>query len=297
MRRAGRAPWSTSTTPRTNCARPTRQRDQAIDLQRCLLLLPEDQRAVLLLVALEDLSYAQVAKVLGIPAGTVMSRLSRARTRLQALMDEARRRPPAARPCAASSNRLPAMNTPPPPLDDDDPNAWLAQRDALRQLHREVLDEPVPATLLAAAGAGASRAARDAAWLRWGGMAAAVLIAFGAGLDRQLQRLRATGSSARMARAVPAAREFVHAATVAHAVYAPEKRHPVEVAAAEQQHLLQWLSKRLDRPLRLPDLSAQGYTSGRRPPAAGQPGAQGTVHVRRCRRRTRDALPRQPRRR
>lgn len=64
------------------------QRDHAIDLQRCLLLLPEDQRAVLLLVALEDLSYAQVAKVLGIPAGTVMSRLSRARARLQALMDE-----------------------------------------------------------------------------------------------------------------------------------------------------------------------------------------------------------------
>ncbi|MDM0017051.1 sigma-70 family RNA polymerase sigma factor [Variovorax saccharolyticus] len=68
---------------------PDSQRDQAIDLQRCLLLLPEDQRAVLLLVALEDLSYAQVAKVLGIPAGTVMSRLSRARARLQALMDEA----------------------------------------------------------------------------------------------------------------------------------------------------------------------------------------------------------------
>ncbi|MDM0103621.1 RNA polymerase sigma factor [Variovorax sp. J22R24] len=62
-------------------------RDQAIDLQRCLLLLPEDQRAVLLLVALEDLTYAQVAKVLGIPAGTVMSRLSRARARLQELMD------------------------------------------------------------------------------------------------------------------------------------------------------------------------------------------------------------------
>ena len=52
------------------------------------------------------------------------------------------------------------MNTPPPPLDDDDPHAWLAQRDALRQLHREVLDEPVPATLLAAAGVGgAGRAA------------------------------------------------------------------------------------------------------------------------------------------
>ncbi|RZL90574.1 MAG: sigma-70 family RNA polymerase sigma factor [Variovorax sp.] len=63
--------------------------DDGLDLQRCLLLLPEDQRAVLLLVALEDLSYAQVAKVLGIPAGTVMSRLSRARSRLHDLMDGA----------------------------------------------------------------------------------------------------------------------------------------------------------------------------------------------------------------
>jgi len=62
-------------------------RDQAIDLQRCVLLIPEDQRAVLLLVALEDLSYAQVAKVLGIPVGTVMSRLSRARGRLRELME------------------------------------------------------------------------------------------------------------------------------------------------------------------------------------------------------------------
>lgn len=70
--------------------------DDGIDLQRCLLLLPEDQRAVLLLIALEDLSYAQVAKVLGIPAGTVMSRLSRGRSRLHALMDGAV--PPAQRP-------------------------------------------------------------------------------------------------------------------------------------------------------------------------------------------------------
>ena len=48
-----------------------------------LARLPEDQRAVLLLVAVEDLSYAEAAKVLGIPLGTVMSRLSRARERLQ----------------------------------------------------------------------------------------------------------------------------------------------------------------------------------------------------------------------
>lgn len=62
-------------------------RDHGIDLQRCLHQLPEEQRAVLLLVTLEDLSYAEVAKVLGIPAGTVMSRLSRARARLHQLME------------------------------------------------------------------------------------------------------------------------------------------------------------------------------------------------------------------
>jgi RNA polymerase sigma factor (sigma-70 family) len=48
-----------------------------------LAKLPEDQRAVLLLVAVEDLSYADAAKVLNIPIGSVMSRLSRARERLR----------------------------------------------------------------------------------------------------------------------------------------------------------------------------------------------------------------------
>jgi RNA polymerase sigma-70 factor (ECF subfamily) len=53
------------------------------DVLNKLARLPEDQRAVLLLVAVEDLSYADAAKVLEIPVGTVMSRLSRARERLQ----------------------------------------------------------------------------------------------------------------------------------------------------------------------------------------------------------------------
>ena len=53
------------------------------DVLAKLATLPEDQRAVLLLVAVEDLSYADAAKVLGIPLGTVMSRLSRAREKLQ----------------------------------------------------------------------------------------------------------------------------------------------------------------------------------------------------------------------
>jgi RNA polymerase sigma-70 factor (ECF subfamily) len=53
------------------------------DVLNKLAKLPDDQRAVLLLVAVEDLSYADAAKVLDIPIGTVMSRLSRARDRLQ----------------------------------------------------------------------------------------------------------------------------------------------------------------------------------------------------------------------
>jgi RNA polymerase sigma-70 factor (ECF subfamily) len=56
------------------------------DLDRGIALLPAEQRAVLLLVTLEEMSYEQVARSLGIPIGTVMSRLSRAREKLRALM-------------------------------------------------------------------------------------------------------------------------------------------------------------------------------------------------------------------
>jgi anti-sigma factor RsiW len=48
-------------------------------------------------------------------------------------------------------------------------------------------------------------------------------------------------------------------AIAAHRVYAVEVRHPVEVAASDEQHLVTWLSKRLDYHLRLPDLSRTGY--------------------------------------
>jgi RNA polymerase sigma-70 factor (ECF subfamily) len=56
------------------------------DLESALAMLPAEQREVLLLVALEDMSYAEVAGALGIPIGTVMSRLSRAREKVRGLM-------------------------------------------------------------------------------------------------------------------------------------------------------------------------------------------------------------------
>ena len=56
------------------------------DLDRAIARLPADQRAVLLLVTLEELSYEEVARTLGIPIGTVMSRLSRAREKLRTMM-------------------------------------------------------------------------------------------------------------------------------------------------------------------------------------------------------------------
>ena len=68
-------------------AAPDANPGPALDLQRCLLRLPQEQRAVLLLVSLEDLSYAEVAKITGVPLGTVMSRLSRARSRLQEMLE------------------------------------------------------------------------------------------------------------------------------------------------------------------------------------------------------------------
>jgi len=60
---------------------------QGRDLGRAVAQLPEGQREVLLLVVLEDMSYQDVAETLGIPIGTVMSRLSRAREKVRASME------------------------------------------------------------------------------------------------------------------------------------------------------------------------------------------------------------------
>jgi RNA polymerase sigma-70 factor, ECF subfamily len=54
---------------------------------RMLAALPVEQQSVLLLIGVEDLSYAEAAGIVGVPVGTIMSRLSRARNRLRRLLD------------------------------------------------------------------------------------------------------------------------------------------------------------------------------------------------------------------
>jgi len=170
------------------------------------------------------------------------------------------------------------------PEDAERVRAWQAQRQGLQGLERAVLDEPIPLAL--------GRAVRPrSAWQRWAaapwaqGMAAGLLLAVGFGLGWQLHP---SGVSV-AANGVPG---FVREARVAHVVYVPEKRHPVEVDADQQAHLVQWLSRRLGTPLKAPVLDAQGFhlVGGRLLPGeAGQAralfmygdaqGARVTLHV------------------
>jgi RNA polymerase sigma-70 factor (ECF subfamily) len=74
-------------TPELASAPTQGERLAVLDLQAALELLPIEQKEILLLIALEDMAYADAAQLLGIPVGTVMSRLSRGRERLRALLD------------------------------------------------------------------------------------------------------------------------------------------------------------------------------------------------------------------
>lgn len=67
---------------------PQAQWQQRMDIERALAALPVAAREVLLLVCVEELSYEDAARVLELPVGTVMSRLSRARERLRKLMHD-----------------------------------------------------------------------------------------------------------------------------------------------------------------------------------------------------------------
>jgi len=136
---------------------------------------------------------------------------------------------------------------------------WRDQNEALRALYNPVLNEPLPQRLLAA------RAAR-ARWPYYALAAGAMALSFGLGwLVRAAQVERAVQIAA-----------LPHRAAVAYAVYAPEVRHPVEVGAEQQDHLVKWLSKRLGHELRVPVLTQQGFdlVGGRLLPGSSGPVAQ-----------------------
>jgi anti-sigma factor RsiW len=101
--------------------------------------------------------------------------------------------------------------------------------------------------------------ARSSQWRRWGGMAAAVVLAFGVGWLSHGQMGGGIRLSGQLAQSSQSSQSFVRQASLAHAVFSPEVRHPVEVTAAQQDHLVQWLSKRVGRPLKVPVLATQGY--------------------------------------
>jgi RNA polymerase sigma-70 factor, ECF subfamily len=81
---------------------------QLRDLERAIARLPEEQRQVVLLVGLEDMRYEEVAAVLGVPVGTVRSRLSRGREALRRMMELGDRRLAPADREAAAGGALPS---------------------------------------------------------------------------------------------------------------------------------------------------------------------------------------------
>lgn len=138
---------------------------------------------------------------------------------------------------------------------------WRIQNERLHASFDPVLNEPVPARLIEAARGPVHfsplRAAAVVAWLVIGGVTGFVV----RGYTPQATQIHATLS---------------RQAAVAHAVYSPEVRHPVEVSAAEESHLVAWLSKRLGAELKPPHLSALGYelVGGRLLPGESGPVAQ-----------------------
>jgi len=80
-----------------DAAREMARRLDLADVRREVALLPDDQRAVLLLVSVEGCGYRQAAEILEIPIGTVMSRLARARLALGRALTERKELPETAR--------------------------------------------------------------------------------------------------------------------------------------------------------------------------------------------------------
>jgi anti-sigma factor RsiW len=134
---------------------------------------------------------------------------------------------------------------------------YREQIEGFHRLYDPVLEEPLPPALLQAA-------ARRRAWLLPAAMrVAAALMLFVSGLGGGWWLRGTTPAPAFQT-------ELAQEAIMAHTVFAAEVRHPVEVPASDQAHLVGWLSKRLGKQLRTPDLSADGFSlvGGRLLPAS-----------------------------
>jgi anti-sigma factor RsiW len=124
--------------------------------------------------------------------------------------------------------------------------SYRAQAERVREVYAPVLDDPVPQRLALSALPRTSRIARVAAALAW--------IAIGTAAGWQLHSVFAP-------RTVPTAETpIARTAAIAHVTYSPEVRHPVEVGADQESHLVAWLSKRLGAKVRAPNLEAAGYS-------------------------------------
>lgn len=143
---------------------------------------------------------------------------------------------------------------------------WRTIDERLHATYDPVLQEALPARLLMAARRQRPTWRRAAAlgWLALGGLIGAE------GGYRYASHDEAASAT------MTATTEFPRRAAIAHAVFTPEQRHPVEVGADQEAHLVAWLSKRLGTSLHIPDLQARGYrlVGGRLLAAEAGPGAQ-----------------------
>lgn len=151
------------------------------------------------------------------------------------------------------------------PADAARVHAYRAQNAGLHELFDGVLGEPVPGRLTAAV----SAPVRPRARVAWRRLAAGVaLFALGGIGGWVLHGSNIVGPASEP--------PFVRQAVDAYRVYASEVRHPVEVGADQEAHLVGWLSKRVGSPLKAPNLAGLGFhlMGGRLLPAHGQAAAQ-----------------------
>jgi len=157
--------------------------------------------------------------------------------------------------------------------------AYREQKDALRDLFGSVLDEPLPENLRRLAEAPPGKPERKVIpfLARWSlqRIAAGVMVALLGGVAGWFGRA-GYESTERLAHVTPLSRQ----AAVAHVVYSPDVRRPVEITADQEELLVKWLSKRLGTPVSPPRLGAVGFEliGGRLLPGNSGPVAQFMYH-------------------